>query len=189
MLYQHTTYTSQTSRKFFPVDSLLVTINPDIDTYLKKYLYPPSVAHVSRAHRPWGDPVFTKEGKKNGAGGNRYCLTGLTAPPRLWLCIRSFKGAAQPPTPTRPSFVPIFLSPVPSCSFPVFLPRPRTGVRSKIVKLVESLESLSQSAFNSPSRSAHLSFPYRTFHTSQPHPRSSLTPFFSFAIDICETQF
>lgn len=110
-----------------------------------------------------------KEGKKNGAGGNRYCLTGLTAPPQLQLCIRSFRGAAQPPHFSRPSFVlnllllirdfSFFFSSSPR--FPSLLPSfaRNTPARSKIVKLVKSLERLSQSAFNSPSRLALLSFP------------------------------
>lgn len=114
-------------------------------------------ARACRAHRPWRSHfffLFTKEGKKNGFGGNRYCLTSLTAPPRLWLCIRSFsEGAAQPPP---PSFVLIVF---PHSLFSPFLPR-NTSTCSRIVKLVKSLERFSQSAFNSPlARSALLSFP------------------------------
>jgi len=49
-------------------------INPDIDAYLKKI----SILAIcgSCKPRPSPDRVFTVDGRRNGAGGNRYCLTG-----------------------------------------------------------------------------------------------------------------
>jgi len=77
----------------------IVTQNLGLDIYLKGIDICRLRINV-HARVPHPSPIafFTKEGKKNGVGGNRYCLTSLTAPPRLWLCIRSFsEGAAQPP--------------------------------------------------------------------------------------------
>lgn len=143
----------------------------DIHTYLKNIDICHLCARVSmcRAHRPWRSHFYEGgRGKKNGARGNRYCLTGLTAPPRLRLCIRSFRGAAQPPHSSLPVLLsslafsypfPTFLSFSPSPSLPLFPSLATRSACSKIVKLVKSLERLSQSAFNSPSRSALLFFP------------------------------
>lgn len=94
----------QIPQKFYSI--LLPTVNLTWEVgypYLsEKYRYLPSVRACINVPRPSPMAIAflrRKEGKKNDAGGNRYCLTGLTAPPQLRLWIRSFRGAAQPLVP------------------------------------------------------------------------------------------
>jgi len=91
----------QIPQKFFSILVPIVNLTWEVRyPYLsEKYRYLPSMRACINVPRP--SPVaiaflWRKEGKKNDAGGNRYCLTGLTAPPQLRLCIRSFRGVAQP---------------------------------------------------------------------------------------------